>query len=37
MQGDIVDRGHDTIKLYALMERLKREAVQAGGRVSVHG
>ncbi|RKP04677.1 Metallo-dependent phosphatase-like protein, partial [Thamnocephalis sphaerospora] len=31
--GDVVDRGPDTIQLYALMERLKREASEAGGRV----
>ncbi|RKP28050.1 Metallo-dependent phosphatase-like protein, partial [Syncephalis pseudoplumigaleata] len=31
--GDIVDRGHDTILLYELMQRLKTEAARAGGRV----
>lgn len=33
MQGDIVDRGHDTIKLYKFMMDLRKQAEAVGGRV----
>ncbi|RUS27897.1 Metallo-dependent phosphatase-like protein [Jimgerdemannia flammicorona] len=33
--GDVVDRGDDTIKLYAMLERLIGEAEEAGGKMIV--
>ncbi|RUP47650.1 Metallo-dependent phosphatase-like protein [Jimgerdemannia flammicorona] len=32
-RGDVLDRGNDTIKLYAMLERLIGEAEEAGGKV----
>lgn len=34
--GDILDRGNDTIRLYALMEKLRAQAKHAGGTVLSH-
>ncbi|KAG9093790.1 hypothetical protein FS749_013742 [Ceratobasidium sp. UAMH 11750] len=34
--GDIVDRGDDTLEMYALMDRLREQALQAGGQVLSH-
>lgn len=31
--GDIVDRGDDTIELYRLFDRLRKEASEVGGEV----
>ncbi|KAG8707651.1 hypothetical protein FRC08_000373 [Ceratobasidium sp. 394] len=34
--GDIIDRGDDTLKMFVLMDRLREQALQAGGRVLSH-
>ncbi|KAG8712270.1 hypothetical protein FRC08_014813 [Ceratobasidium sp. 394] len=34
--GDIIDRGDDTLEMFALMDRLREQALQAGGRVLSH-
>ncbi|KAG8744551.1 hypothetical protein FRC12_014775 [Ceratobasidium sp. 428] len=34
--GDIIDRGDDTLEMYALMEKLREQAGQAGGQVLSH-
>ncbi|EPQ52810.1 Metallo-dependent phosphatase [Gloeophyllum trabeum ATCC 11539] len=34
--GDIIDRGDDTIKLYALMDKLREQAPAKGGQVLSH-
>lgn len=34
--GDIIDRGDDTLKLYALMDKLRVQAQQVGGTVLTH-
>ncbi|KAG8706322.1 hypothetical protein FRC09_002474 [Ceratobasidium sp. 395] len=34
--GDIIDRGDDTLEMYALMEKLREQARRAGGQVLSH-
>ncbi|KAG8705647.1 hypothetical protein FRC09_002830 [Ceratobasidium sp. 395] len=34
--GDIVDRGDDTLKMYELMDKLREQALHAGGQVLSH-
>ena len=33
-KGDVVDRGPDTIRLYKMLKRLRKEAEKAGGQVN---